>query len=63
MGDATNVFQFPDLFLSAVSEAALLSRMWDAILGGGALIYFADTRLLLANKRLDPFTSLEAAEK
>ena len=51
VGDAINVFLFHDLSPSAGSEAALLGRRWDAILGDGALIYFADTNLLLARQR------------
>ena len=63
VGDAINVFLFPDLSPSAGSEAALLARKWDAILGGDALTSFADTSLLLAKQRVKPVTSWEAAEK
>ena len=35
VGDALNIFLFPDLSPSAGSEAALLTRKWDVILGGG----------------------------
>ena len=58
--DAINVFLFPDLSPSASSEAALLTRMWYAILGGGALTSFVDTSLLIANQRLDSVTRWEA---
>ena len=36
VGDALNIFLFPDLSPSAGSEEALLTRKWDAILVGGA---------------------------
>ena len=49
--DAINVFLFLDLYPLARSEAALIVRRWGAILGGGALTYFADTSLLLANQQ------------
>ena len=45
--DTLNIFLFPDLSPSAGSEAALLMRKWDAILGGRTLTYFADTSLLM----------------
>ena len=35
VGDALNIILFPDLPPLAGSEAALLTRKWDAILGGG----------------------------
>ena len=36
VGDALNIFLFPDISLSDGLEAALLTRKWDAILGGGS---------------------------
>ena len=57
VGDAINIFIFPDLSPSVGSEAALLTRRWYAILGGGALISFVDTSLLLAKQRVEPVTS------
>ena len=63
VGDAVNVFLFLDLSPSAGSEAALLARRWDAIVGGGALTSFADTSLLLAKHRVEQVTTWEAAKK
>ena len=37
VGDALNIILFPDLSPSAGSEAALLTRKWDTILGGRQL--------------------------
>ena len=54
MRDTINVFLFPDLSPSASSEAALLARRWDAILGGGNLTSFAHTILLLSKQRVEP---------
>ena len=62
MGDAINVLLFLDLYLLSSSEAALLVRRWDAILGGDALTSFADTSLLLTKQRIEPLTIWEAAE-
>ena len=35
VGDALNIFLFPDLPPSARSKAAFLTRKWEAILGAG----------------------------
>ena len=37
VGDDLNIILFPDLSPSAGPEVALLTRKWDAILGGGGL--------------------------
>ena len=47
VGDALNILLFPDLSPSAGLEAAVLTRKWGAIFGGGTLTYFADTSLLI----------------
>ena len=47
VGDTLDIFLFPDLSPSAGSDAALLTRKWDVILGGGTLTSFADTSLLM----------------
>ena len=51
IGDALNIFLFPDLSPSAGSEVALLTLEWYAILGGGTLTSFADMSLLMGTKR------------
>ena len=63
VGYTINIFLFPYLSPSAGSEAALLAHRWDVILGGGDLTFFADTSLLLANQKVEPATSWEAATK
>ena len=63
VGDAINVFLFPDLYPLASSEAALLARRWDSILGGRSLTSFLETSLLLVRQRVEPVTRLETAEK
>ena len=57
MGDAINVFLFPDLSASAGSEAALLTSRRDVILGGGALTSFADTSLIIGKQKVETVTS------
>ena len=61
LGDAINIFLFPDLSLIASSKAELPARRWDNILGGSSLTSFSDTILLLAKQKVKPVTSREAA--
>ena len=63
VGDAINVFLFPDLSLLASSEAVQLARRWDAILGSGALTPFSETSLLLVKHKVDPVRIWEDADK
>ena len=62
VGDALNIFLFPDLSPSAGLEAALLTRKWDAILGGGTLTSFADTSLRMVKYKVTPITVWDEAE-
>ena len=62
MVDAINVFLFLDLSSLKSSEAALLTRGWDAILGSSSLTPFLYTILLIAKQWVEPMTSWEAAE-
>ena len=51
VGDALNIFLFPDLSPLAGSEKALLTRNCDAIFGVGTLTYFAYTSLLMGKQK------------
>ena len=61
VGKALNIFLFPDLYPSAGSEVALLTRKWDAILGGGTLTSFADTILLMGKQKVSPIARWDEA--
>ena len=61
VGDALNILLFPDFSPSSGSEAALLTRKWDAILEGGTLTSFADTSLLIGKKKVTPTTGWDKA--
>ena len=61
VGDALNILLFPDFSPSSGSEAALLTRKWDAILGGGTLTSFADTSLLIGKQKVFPITGWDKA--
>ena len=54
VGDIINIFLFTDLYPLAGSEAALLTRKWDTILGGVTLTSFADTSLLMGKQKVTP---------
>ena len=61
VGDALNIFLLPDLSPSAWSEAALLTRKWDAILGGVTLTFFADTSLIMGKQKVAPVAGWDKA--
>ena len=61
VGYALNILLFPDLSPSARSEAALLTRKWDVILGGNTLTSFADMSLLMGKQKIDPITGWDEA--
>ena len=61
VGDVLNILFFPDLSPSAGSEAALLTRKWDTILGGGNLTSFADTSLLMGKQKFAPIAGWDEA--
>ena len=59
--DTLNIFLFPELSPSAGSKAALLTQKWDAIMGDGTLISFADTSLLMGKQKVSPIAGWEEA--
>ena len=62
VGDALNIFLFPGLSPLAGLEAALLTRKWDAILGGGTLTSVVDTSLLMGKQKVAPIAGWYEAE-
>ena len=61
--DAINVFIFCDLSPSAGSEAALLTRQWDAVLSDNATTSFSDTGYLLVYQKPALVVSWDDASK
>ena len=61
VGDALNILLFRDLSPSSGSEASLLNRKWDVILGGGALTYFVETSLLIGKQKVAPIAVWDEA--
>ena len=54
VGGALNIFLFPNLSPSEELEAALLTRKWEAILGGVTLTSFVETSILMGNQKVSP---------
>ena len=61
VGDALNIFLFPNLSPSAGLEAALLTRKCNTILVGSTLTSFADTSLMMGKQKFAPITGCEKA--
>ena len=59
VGDALNILLFPDISLSAGSEAFLLTQKWDAIFGDGKLTSFEDTSLMTEKQKVAPIVGWE----
>ena len=45
--DTINIFQFPDLSLSAGSKASMVKRRWDTVLDCNTMNYYADAEALM----------------
>ena len=61
VGDALNIFLFPDLSPFSGLEAALLTRKWDDILGGRNFTYFTDTSLIMGKQKVAPIAGWDQA--
>ena len=61
MGDALNIFLFIKLSHSAGSDAEILTRKWDVILGEGTLTSFADTILLMGKQKVSSIAGWDEA--
>ena len=61
VGNAFNIFLFPDLSPLEGSEATLLTRKCGAILGGGTLTSFEDTSLLMGKRKVAPIAGWDKA--
>ena len=54
VGDSMNIFLFPELSPSIGSEATLLNRQWDTVLGDNTFTYFANTGTLIGIQKVIP---------
>ena len=61
VNDTVNIFQFPDLSLSAGSEASMVNRRWDTALDSNTLTAYADAAALMKQQRIPPIVGWEAA--
>ena len=63
VNDTVNIFQFPDLSLSAGSEALMVTRRCDTALEANTVISYVDAAALMKQKRILSIVVWEAAEK
>ena len=63
VGDAINIFIFPNLSPSTGYEAALMTRLWDDLLGENNFNYFAETSTLLERQKVVSITIWDADSK
>ena len=49
-----NIFQFPELSLSAGSEASMVTRRWDTTLDTNTLTSYADAAAPMKQQRIPP---------
>ena len=63
VNDTVNIFMFPELSLSAGSEASMVTRRWDTALDANSLMSYADAAALMKQQRIPPILGWEAAAK
>ena len=61
--NTVNIFIFPDLSLSTISEASMVTRIWDTALDANALTSYEDAAALMKQQRTLPIVGWEAAAK
>ena len=47
VNDTVDIFQFPELFLSAWSKASMVTRIWDTALDANTMNSYANTAALM----------------
>ena len=57
-----NIFLFPDLSLSEISQAALVAKRWYTALDIRKLTTYADTASLLHHQKVVPIVGWDAAK-
>ena len=63
VNDTVNIFQFPDLSLSAGSEASMVTRQRDTALDANTLTSYTDAAEIIKQQRIPPIVGWEAAAK
>ena len=62
VNETVNIFQFPDLSLSAGSEALMSTRRWNTALDAKTMTSYADAAALMKKHRIPHIFVWEAAE-
>ena len=63
VNDTVNIFQFPDISLSAGSKASMMTRRWDTALDANTLTSYTDAVALTKQHRILPIVGWEVAAK
>ena len=63
VNDTVNIFMFPDLYLSAGSEASMVTRRWDTALDANNLTSYVDAAALMKHQSIPTIVGWEAAAK
>ena len=63
VNNKVNIFMFPDLSLSAGSEASMVTQRWDTALDANTLTSYADAAALMKQQRIPPILGWGAAAK
>ena len=63
VNNTVNIFQFPEIFLSAGSEASMVTRRWDMALDANTMTSYSDAAALMKQQRIRPIVGWGAAAK
>ena len=63
VNDTVNIFQFPDLSLSAGPEAYMVNGRWDTDLDTNTMISYANAAVLMKQQCIPPIFGWEATAK
>ena len=61
VNDTVKIFQFPDLSLSAGSEASIVTRRWETALDANTMTSYADAAALMKQQIISPIVGWEAS--
>ena len=52
VNDTVNIFQFNNLSLSVGSEASMVTRRWDTVLGASTMTSYVDVAVLMKQQHI-----------
>ena len=63
VNDTVNILQFPDIYLSAGSEASMVTRIWDTALDSNTMTSYVDAAALMKHQRIPSIVGWESIAK